>query len=236
MRNKNETIRLEWVAQQLRLLPSKSTILDVGAGECQYKEFCSHLDYVSQDVAVYDGKGDQSGLQTGEWDFSQIDIRCDLLDIPEDRKFDAILCTEVLEHVPDPIAAVRKLARLAKDGGTIIVTAPFWSMTHFAPYHYATGFSSFFYRHHFEELGLEVVTLQANGGYFDFLEQELSRTAHIYRKYTKTKMSFVKREILKLAARIAKGAADDDGEKLSRGSSELMTQGWHVVAKKRAIA
>ncbi|AXV16186.1 SAM-dependent methyltransferase [Neorhizobium sp. SOG26] len=230
--NKNEDARAQWVGKQLRALQAGSSILDVGAGECQYKPFCDHLRYVAQDVAVYDGKGDQSGLQTGNWDFSQIDIRCDLLDIPEDVSYDAVLCTEVLEHVPDPVAALEKLVRLTADGGTLIITAPFWSMTHFAPYHYATGFSRFFYRHHLERLGCEIVLLEANGGYFDFLEQELGRTAHTYRKYTKTKLSFVKREILKLATKIARAAAADDGEALNRRSSELMTLGWHVVARK----
>jgi len=38
--------------------------------------------------------------------------------------FDALLCTEVLEHVVEPFAAVRELARIVKVGGYILITTP----------------------------------------------------------------------------------------------------------------
>lgn len=38
---------------------------------------------------------------------------------------DTVLCTEVLEHVPDPDAVVREIARVLKPGGIVICTAPF---------------------------------------------------------------------------------------------------------------
>lgn len=55
-----------WVKEALTKLPSGSKIIDVGAGECQYKQYCSHLEYVSQDFNQYNGKGDGVGFQTGE--------------------------------------------------------------------------------------------------------------------------------------------------------------------------
>ena len=44
--------------------------------------------------------------------------------------FDALLCTEVLEHVVDPFAAVRELRRILKVGGYIIFTTPLNSRIH----------------------------------------------------------------------------------------------------------
>ena len=41
------------------------------------------------------------------------------------RTVDTVLCTEVLEHVPDPDAVIREIARVLKPGGTVICTAPF---------------------------------------------------------------------------------------------------------------
>jgi SAM-dependent methyltransferase len=174
---KNAATRDAWVAEVLSELPPGARLLDAGAGECQYKKHCGHLKYVAQDNSVYDGKG-ASGLQTGSWDFSQIDIVSDILDIPEpDASFDAVLCTEVLEHLPDPIRAVDEMARLLRPGGTFIITAPFWSLTHFAPYHYATGFNRYFYEFHLGRLGFDIVDMIPNGNFFECVGQELRRVA-----------------------------------------------------------
>lgn len=41
-----------------------------------------------------------------------------------DGYFDALLCTEVLEHVVEPFAAVRELKRIVKVGGYALITTP----------------------------------------------------------------------------------------------------------------
>ena len=76
------------------------------------------------------------GLQTGEWDTSRIDLVSDITEIPApDASFDAILCSEVLEHIPEPTHALDEFMRLLRPGGTLILSAPFASLVHFAPYH-----------------------------------------------------------------------------------------------------
>jgi SAM-dependent methyltransferase len=42
-----------------------------------------------------------------------------------DRTFDAAICSEVLEHVPDDVAVLREVARVMKPGGRLIVSVPF---------------------------------------------------------------------------------------------------------------
>lgn len=226
----NQGNRDAWIAEQLKGLPSGSSLLDVGAGECPYKPLCGHLEYVSQDVNMYDGSGNQKGLQTGTWSFDQIDIRCDILEIPEDRLFDSVLCTEVLEHVPDPIRAVEKLARLVKHpSGKLIITAPFCSLTHFAPYYYSSGFSEYFYKFHLERLGFEIVHLSFNGGWFDYLAQELGRTSQIHQQYLGKKLSASSKLAIKVVRKIMQRLARKD-RRVERSSSELLTCGLHVVA------
>ncbi len=105
-------------------------------------------------------------MQTGTWDNSKIDIVSDITSIPRpDQSYDAIMCTEVFEHIPDPKAALLEFNRLLKKGGYLLMTAPFSSLTHFAPYHFATGFNRYFYEHHLGNLGFEILDLQMNGNF-----------------------------------------------------------------------
>ena len=231
-RLKNAEAREQWVRKILGDLPKGSSLLDVGAGECAYKKYCAHLDYRAQDIAQYDGSGNAKGLQTKVWDTHQLDFICDLYDIPEERLFDAVLCTEVLEHVTDPVRAVEKLTRLVKPGGKVIITAPFCSLTHFAPYHFATGFSEYFYKHHLPRLGCEIEILEPNGGYFDFMDQEIGRVAKVRRQYGSGLPNPLTLLIFTAARLVARLLASLDGPRSHRRSSELLTFGWHVVARR----
>jgi SAM-dependent methyltransferase len=56
----------------------------------------------------------------------QLDLQA--LDLP-DASFDWILCSHVLEHVPDDRAAMRELFRVLRPGGTAIVQVPTYAMT-----------------------------------------------------------------------------------------------------------
>lgn len=42
-----------------------------------------------------------------------------------DESVDTILCTEVMEHVPNPEKTIEEFARVLRPGGTVITTAPF---------------------------------------------------------------------------------------------------------------
>jgi SAM-dependent methyltransferase len=174
--SRNLATRETWLEQTLARIPSGSRILDAGAGERQYKHFCSHLSYVSQDFGKYDGDGDGIGLQPGKWDQSGLDIVSDITRIPlPDCHFDAVMCIEVLEHLPNPVDALRELCRLLKSGGALIITAPFCSLTHMAPYFFQTGYSRYFYENWLKEFGFVIVDMQWNGNFFEYLAQELRR-------------------------------------------------------------
>lgn len=177
----NAQNRHAWVIKSLKELPVGVKILDAGAGECRYKPYCKHLKYVAQDFCEYQGIGDSHGLnyglQTDTWDTSKIDIVSDIISIPvEDSSFDAVLCTEVLEHIPYPELAIKEFARILKKDGVLILTAPFNSLTHFAPYHFCTGFNRFWYEKHLPDHGFEIVECERNGNYFSYMLQETERT------------------------------------------------------------
>lgn len=226
---RNEANRAEWVKQALAGIPVGSHLLDAGAGEQQYRQYCGHLTYVSQDFAQYDGAGNGAGLQMGVWNYREVDIVCDITRIPRaDASFGAILCTEVLEHLPDPLAALTEFSRLLQPGGVLVLTAPFVSLTHFAPYHYATGFNRYFYEHHLPPLELDILRMDFNGNFFESLGQEIRRVGDVNQRYCtqalEPEFSMVSEAILMQLQRMS--AAD-------KGSSAILSHGIGVVAVKR---
>lgn len=225
----NQLNREEWLKNTLKKIPTGARILDAGAGEQQYKKFCTHLNYVSQDFAQYDGKGNNAGFQTGSWDQSKLDIISDITCIPEaDGSFDAIMCVEVFEHLPEPIKAITEFNRLLKPGGYLVITAPFCSLTHFAPYHYYTGYTKYFYEKFLSENRFEITDIQVNGNYFEYLAQEERRVQSMAEKYAKIKFSILHWIIVKCNLIMLESFSKKD-----IGSNEVLNFGYQVLAIKK---
>ncbi len=226
---KNESNRYEWMQRTLKKIPENLKILDAGAGELKFKKYCEHLKYVSQDFGEYTGDGDGKGLQKEKWDTSKVDIISDITNIPVvDASFDAVMCNEVLEHVPDPISALKELDRILKSKGYLIITVPFNSLTHFAPYHFSTGFNRYFFEHHLELFGYDILDLNINGNYFEYLAQEIRRLPKVSRRYSNVSPGFLIRQAFKLVLSFLQNASDKDG-----GSNELLYFGIQLLARKR---
>lgn len=224
-KNIDEDNRNAWLAAILRELPKGLRLLDAGAGQLRNRRHCGHLDYISQDFCQYVGELGGEGLHNSFWDTSRIDLVSDITAIPApDVSFDAILCSEVLEHVPDPMRALDEFTRLLRVGGVLILTAPFSSLVHQAPYHFCSGFSKYWYMHHLERRGFEIVELRANGDWFDCLELELARLGGLERARGNWSwplayiFSLIGRLYFRLRGRVR---ADD-----------LACFGWHCVARK----
>jgi ubiquinone/menaquinone biosynthesis C-methylase UbiE len=224
----NEIARERWIRQQLERLPSKWRLLDAGAGEQRYRKYCGHLDYVAQDFAQYVPSKDPAGLHADSWNYSHLDIVCDITAIPEpSASYDAVLCTEVLEHLPDPRAAMRELSRVLKPDGILILTAPFCSLTHFAPYHFATGFNRSWYETHLPALGIEIEEITPNGNYFEYIAQELRRLPDMMGRYASRSPRLRDRMGSRLLLQALEECAVSDA-----GSAELLCFGFHVRGRK----
>jgi SAM-dependent methyltransferase len=117
---------LEFVRGVAADVPAGARVLDVGAGDAPYRELFAHTDYMTTDWAGSEHEG-----------ASAADIVASAEALPvEAASFDVALCTQVLEHVPDPAAVVTELRRVLRPGGSVHLTVPFvWEM-HELPHDY----------------------------------------------------------------------------------------------------
>jgi SAM-dependent methyltransferase len=173
--NFNLVERDRWVARQAAAVPPGSRVLDVGAGSCPYRRHFKRCNYETQDFVALSPEQlrDKQG-------YGQIDYICDATDIPvEGGAFDVVLCTEVLEHVPDPVGVVRELGRVLRPGGTLLLTAPLGSGLHQVPFHFYGGYTPYWYCKTLQEAGFDQIRIEANGGFFKHYGQETIRLAKL---------------------------------------------------------
>ena len=167
----NPNIRDNFIKDIISKLPSNSKILDVSSGTKPYQQYCSHCDYKSHEF-----EGNTEILDVFRHEVNKKndhDIYSPIDDIPvSDNEFDFVLCTEVFEHIPEPVNAMKELVRICKPGGKILITAPFVSRVHQQPYHFYSGFSSFFYKYLKEKFNLKIIDFKSQGDTFLLAYQE----------------------------------------------------------------
>jgi SAM-dependent methyltransferase len=157
LRHPEAWARDRWVKTQAEKSPVGSWVLDAGAGASKYRPFFAHCRYETQDFCRYEGPL----VKYAE----PVTYVCDITAIPlPSGCLDAILCTEVIEHVADPMAVVTEFARLLKPGGTLWLTSPLLSHLHMEPYHYYGGFTHYWYRHWLPRRGFTIDSVTPVGG------------------------------------------------------------------------
>jgi SAM-dependent methyltransferase len=164
----NQYQRDLWIQQVAPTIKPGATVLDVGAGSSPYRALFEHTIYKTHDFCqlrpeqVLGGKG-----------YAPIDYVSDINNIPvPDSSFDCILCTEVLEHVPEPLKAIREIVRICKPDGYILLSAPLGSGLHQTPFHFYGGYTPYFYKFALESNGATIRSITPNGKFFRLYGQE----------------------------------------------------------------
>lgn len=181
----NLNARREFVEMQLSLIKPGSSVLDAGCGSQQFRKFCAHLTYRGQDFGKYTsddkkmmGSERRKKVDTKVSPLSDLDYVGDIWNIEaSDQSFDAILCTEVLEHIPYPIETVKEFGRLIKPGGRLILTAPSNCLRHMDPYFFYSGFSDRWFERVLSENGFRIISIEPVGDYYSWIAVEIWRTA-----------------------------------------------------------
>jgi SAM-dependent methyltransferase len=126
-------------------LPVANRVLDLGSGRAPYAGMFPHEAYVTADL------------------LAQADVRCEAGRLPFARSsFDLVLCTEVLEHVPDPHATLQEIRRTLTLSGSLVLSTPLtWGVHEPRDFHRWTdsGLRNLLGSH-----GFTVVELRPRGG------------------------------------------------------------------------
>ena len=134
-----------------------SIVLDVSAGQCRYKPFFRHTQYVAIDSAV----GDLN------WDYTQLDLIGDAMKMPiKTASIDVCLNFTSLEHYPDPAQAFREFSRVLKPDGNLFLYVPFVQAEHQIPHDFYR-YTRYGLEHLCRQNGLEIQFLMPSNGFFE---------------------------------------------------------------------
>jgi SAM-dependent methyltransferase len=173
-RRASDWIDLQWslVVQLLaRVAPqARGRLLDVGCGDKPYEHLFTP--YVSEYLGIE--REDTFAATAGSLSARKPDLVYDGTRLPfEDRTFDTVLNVQVLEHTPRPGALVAEMARVLKDDGRLILSAPFQFRLHEEPHDYFR-YSPHGLRVLCADAGLEIVEVLAQGSLWSVLGHKLN--------------------------------------------------------------
>lgn len=137
-------------------------LLDFGCGSKPYRELFTGVDeYIGTDMEN-EGHNHEN---------EDIDVYYDGKNLPfESNLFDAILCSEVLEHVPDLNHSLSELNRILRVNGKILITTPFVWPEHEMPYDYRR-FTSNGLKQVLEDNGFLILNQRKSGSYVESVTQ-----------------------------------------------------------------
>ncbi len=142
-----------FLLEEAARLPDGARLLDAGAGTRPFAGFFSRQKYESCDMP-------------GGFYEQQHDFECFLHEIPRPAdNYDAAVLTQVLEHVPDPLAVLRELNRVLKPGGKLLLSVPLNGPLHGEPWHFFQ-FTHYGLAELAARAGFQIETVEKVGGAF----------------------------------------------------------------------
>jgi len=131
---------------------ARGNFLDLGCGNKPYE---SMYNLVTET---------QTGCDIMQSDKNRVDVICPATDLKYGNdSFDAVLCTQVMEHIYDHQAMMNEIYRVIKPGCHIILTVPYAWELHEEPYDFFR-FTKHALKELFEKTGFTIDYIKPNGG------------------------------------------------------------------------
>jgi SAM-dependent methyltransferase len=138
-------------------------LLDAGAGDCRFKKYFPEVQYLGMDL----------GVAVNELDYSDLDIKGDLRNIPlETSSIDTIISIQVLEHLPEPWKVLEEFNRVLKKDGYLFISCPQGVFQHQIPNDFFR-YTPFGLKSLLEGNGFDVIWIKPQLGNFNSIYSEL---------------------------------------------------------------
>lgn len=211
----------EFNERKIRQLPPESTVLDIG-GKKEKKR--GQFDINKQSLRVKYLNIDPN---------SNPDYLSDASNIPiEDNMFDAIICSELLEHVYSPHKVLREASRILKPDGKIIITAPFLFPVHLDPIDMGR------YTYQYWALALKEqeftnINIERQGSFFCVLTDMIRGAVYEMIKRGKIKSTIIQKLLIRIIAYAKKKALRLDKKIALRNASYFLSYstGYGIIAQ-----
>lgn len=159
-----------FVSLKTQFFNLKGKVLDFGCGASPYKDYIKYDSFTGLD---YENTGHPIGN-------SKIDVFYNGKTIPfDDKTFDSVLCTEVLEHTPMPNETLIEIYRVLKPSGYILITVPFVWNEHEIPYDFYR-FSYIGISRLIEKAGFKIQYLKKTTNFFHTSTQLFTNYLHTF--------------------------------------------------------
>jgi SAM-dependent methyltransferase len=151
-------------------LPADALVLDAGAGDGAYRHHFDHARYESADFLAVDKPYAPDITYVGDLAALEVD----------DARFDLVLLTQVLEHLPEPLAVLTEMRRVLRSGGRIWASTPLFYEEHEQPYDFFR-YTQFSLDRLFTQAGFHDVRIEWLEGYMATVAYELDVAARAVR-------------------------------------------------------
>lgn len=148
--------------------------------------------------------------------------------------FDGVICSEVLEHVPDPRVVLGEVYRVLKPHGRLLLCVPFLNRIHGDPQDYGRYTDSFL-RDTLERMGFREVEIERQGLFWSVIVDMLRDMAYAEAMQGRPRPRIL-RKLIALAIGRCKQIAlrwDRKGRGHENSPAHAFTTGFGVTAVKR---
>ncbi len=97
------------------------------------------------------------------------DVQSDAACLPfANENFDVVICSELLEHVPDPPSVLKEAHRVLRKRGVMLICVPFNYQIHGDPYDFGR-YTDYYWSHHLKGIGFNNIEIEKQGLFWSVL-------------------------------------------------------------------